>query len=156
MGGIQMSWNKKHIKGLQATGKIRGFIDNDNAVREPSRSRGKKGNVIPKASKEKAWMGWNLMHWANENALELKTEYKFSDDRKFRFDWAFPAVKIAIEYEGLNSYKSGHTTMSGFTSNTDKYNLAQAQGWIVLRFTLLNYKSLPKQLNDAFNNGNRG
>lgn len=151
-----MSWNKKHIKGLQQRGKIRGFMDNDNTIRQPTKAKGMKGNRIPKASKEKGWMGWNLLYWANTHALELKTEHRFTDDRRFKFDWAFPAVKIAIEYEGLNSLKSGHTTMAGFTSNTDKYNLAQSMGWIVLRFTLINYKTLPTQLENAFNNGNRG
>jgi len=75
-------------------------------------------------------------------------EYKFCEDRKFKFDWALPTSgrKIAIEYEGLMSEKSGHTTITGYTSNCEKYNLACILGWRVLRYTALNYKDLERDL----------
>ena len=69
-------------------------------------------------------------------------EHKFSDKRRFRFDWAIPQYKVAIEYEGLMSEKSGHTTVTGFTKDCEKYNLAQLEGWKVLRYTALNYESV--------------
>lgn len=74
------------------------------------------------------------------------TELKFDDVRKFRFDWAIPSLKIAIEYEGLFSEKSGHLTVSGYTSDCIKYNLAVANGWRVLRYTAKNYLNLEKDL----------
>jgi len=80
--------------------------------------------------------------------LEYIQELVFSKKRKFRFDIAIPNLKIAIEYEGLNSAKSGHTTMSGYTSDCTKYNLAQKEGWIVLRYTLINYKDFPIDLRE--------
>lgn len=67
-------------------------------------------------------------------------EYRFHDKRKFRFDIALPELKLAIEYEGLMSQKSGHTTVGGYTKDCEKYNLSQLNGWIVLRYTVLNYK----------------
>ena len=70
--------------------------------------------------------------------IEIATEYKFHDKRKWRFDWAIPSLKIAIEYEGLFSAKSRHTTPTGFTNDCTKYNNAAANGWAVLRFTSLN------------------
>lgn len=70
--------------------------------------------------------------------LEVVAEYKFHDKRKWRFDWAIPSLKIAIEYEGLFSAKSRHTTPTGFTNDCTKYNNAAANGWAVLRFTSLN------------------
>lgn len=74
-------------------------------------------------------------------------EYLFSL-RKFRFDYALDAAKIAIEYEGLMSEKSGHTTITGYTSNCEKYNLACILGWKVLRYTALNYKQLENDLKE--------
>ena len=83
------------------------------------------------------------------------TEFKFSDTRKFKFDWVILSginhpkeIKIAIEYEGLMSEKSGHTTVTGYTSNCDKYNLACILGWRVLRYTALNYKNIENDLKE--------
>lgn len=73
-------------------------------------------------------------------------EYRFDKSRRFKFDWANEAAKVAIEYEGLMSEKSGHTTITGYTSNCDKYNLAACQGWRVLRYTALNYTQLESDL----------
>lgn len=81
-------------------------------------------------------------------------ELKFDIVRKFKFDFAIVVseagknpLKIAIEYEGLMSEKSGHTTITGYTSNCEKYNLACVLGWKVLRYTALNYKDLERDLN---------
>lgn len=74
------------------------------------------------------------------------TEHKFCDTRRFKFDWAIIDHKIGIEYEGLMSDKSRHTTISGFSKDTQKYNLAQSLGWRVLRYTALNYGSLEVDL----------
>lgn len=73
-------------------------------------------------------------------------ELQFAPPRKFRFDFAIPELKIAIEYEGLMSEKSVHTTIDGFTSNCEKYNLAQIMGWKVLRYTALNFGDVLKDL----------
>lgn len=42
--------------------------------------------------------------------------------------------------------KSGHTTLNGYTKDTDKYNLATIDGWRLLRFTIKNYKQVIKKL----------
>lgn len=73
-------------------------------------------------------------------------ENRFTELRRFRFDLAVVDLKLAIEYEGLMSGKSRHTTVTGFTQDTDKYNLAQAKGWTVLRYTTLNYKNFELDL----------
>ena len=77
-----------------------------------------------------------------------ETEYKFHPERKWRFDFAIPELKVGIEYEGLISEKSRHTTVTGFTNDAEKYNAAQAIGWRVLRYTALNYRNLGKDLNE--------
>jgi len=73
-------------------------------------------------------------------------ELQFHHKRLFRFDWAIPELKIAIEYEGIFSKKSGHTTVSGYTKDCQKYNLAATEGWKVLRYTAKNYNYLPTDL----------
>ena len=73
-------------------------------------------------------------------------EHKFLTDRKFKFDWAFPDLKIAIEYEGVFSAKSRHTQKAGYSKDCEKYNLASINGWQLLRYTALNYKNLKEYL----------
>lgn len=100
--------------------------------------------------KEKAWMQEELQFYCNKNLMELKKEYRFAPPRLFRFDWAIinPVLKlkVAIEYEGLMSEKSGHTTVKGYTKDTDKYRLASELGWHVMRFTVVNYKNVIEEL----------
>jgi hypothetical protein len=83
----------------------------------------------------------HIMKQLHYSGINYVTEYRFHDVRQYRFDIAIPDKMIAIEYEGLNSEKSGHTTLKGYTKDTDKYNLAASLGWTVLRYTALNYKS---------------
>jgi len=65
-------------------------------------------------------------------------EYRFHPVRRFKFDYAFPDKLLAIEYEGIKG-KSRHTTMTGYTRDCEKYNLATTMGWRILRYTALNY-----------------
>jgi very-short-patch-repair endonuclease len=69
---------------------------------------------------------------------ELYTEYKFHETRRFRFDYAVPMYKIAVEYEGIMGGKARHTTIKGYTKDCEKYNLANEMGWHVFRYTVLN------------------
>lgn len=73
-------------------------------------------------------------------------EHSFHPTRKWRFDAAIPNLMLAIEYEGLFAKKSRHTTVSGFTGDTEKYNQAQVLGWRVLRYTAKNYKQFESDL----------
>ena len=68
--------------------------------------------------------------------LHPEREYRFHPVRKWRFDFAFPDRKIAIECEGGTwMKKGGHTTGVGFEKDCYKYNTAAIEGWTVLRFT---------------------
>lgn len=96
----------------------------------------------------------------NERGCIADLEYKFSPDRKYRSDVHF-SVKIImggenhylVEYEGLplQVKKSGHTTVTGYTNNCEKYNLATLMGFKVLRYTALNYKQFEKDLEKICN-----
>ena len=129
-----MKFTVHDIEQLQKQGKIRGFTSMP--VKKYSANPLKN---IPKRSKEKDWLNWNIPFWCNENAVTLETEYYFHPERKWRFDWAIPALKIAVEYEGIFSEKSRHTTVSGYSADTEKYNTAAAMGWRVIRLTAKNY-----------------
>jgi len=85
----------------------------------------------------------------SEFGIEYKTEFLFHPIRKWRFDYAFPELKIAIEYEGIFcGGKSRHTTVTGYTEDADKYNQAQALGWKVFRYTAKNYQNLSRDLSE--------
>ena len=101
---------------------------------------------VEKPSKYKAHIEQVLTDFCKANGYTLLTEHRFHDARKFRFDWAIKEVMIAVEYEGLNSEKSRHTTKTGYTRDSDKYNLCQQLGWKVYRFTSLNYLEIEKVL----------
>ena len=62
-------------------------------------------------------------------------EYRFHDERKWRFDFAWPDQRVALEVEG-GTYTAGrHTRGSGFAADCDKHCEAQVAGWLVLRVT---------------------
>jgi very-short-patch-repair endonuclease len=68
-------------------------------------------------------------------------EYKFHETRRWRFDFAWPALKLAAETEG-GTYTGGrHTRGSGFAADCEKYNTAAVGGWTVLRFPAEHIKS---------------
>lgn len=79
---------------------------------------------------------------ASEMALQLKSigfpavpEYKFHPSRKWRFDFAYPLNKLAIEVHG-GIYRQGrHTRGKGFENDREKMNEAQIMGWTVLEVT---------------------
>jgi very-short-patch-repair endonuclease len=64
---------------------------------------------------------------------EPEREYQFLEDRKFRFDFAWLRHKVALEVEGGIWINGGHSTGYGIERDMEKYNLAQINGWTVLR-----------------------
>lgn len=63
------------------------------------------------------------------------TEHRFHPDRKWRFDYAWPDAKVALEVEGGVWTGGRHTSSSGFLKDIEKYNAAARLGWRVLRCT---------------------
>ena len=150
-----MNWNKKHLDQLVKNGNIKGY---KSATQQNRRNiPQKKKNNIPKFPEKRSaaliWLDLNLQYWCNERQLTLKCsangeELKFDEVRKWRFDYAIEALKIAVEYEGGVFMKvSGHNTAKHYTKDTDKYNRAQALGWRIIRLTAINYKTVLQTLN---------
>lgn len=71
------------------------------------------------------------------NFPKPEQEYRFDQTRRFRFDFAWPELKLAVEIEGgiWLGRRGGHTSAKGYINNCRKYNLAVLQGWTVLRYT---------------------
>lgn len=55
--------------------------------------------------------------------------------RDWRFDFAWPKRKIALEVEGGTWSRGRHTRGSGFEKDCEKYNEATLLGWRVMRVT---------------------
>lgn len=72
---------------------------------------------------------------AGADIEEWEAEYCFYPDRKFRFDFAWPSRKIALEVEGGTWSSGRHTTGKGFEGDCEKYNSAVVLGWKVIRAT---------------------
>lgn len=60
-------------------------------------------------------------------------EHKFHPDRRWRFDYAIPARKVAVEVEGGAWIGGRHTRGSGFVKDLEKYSEAAVRGWCVIR-----------------------
>jgi very-short-patch-repair endonuclease len=71
----------------------------------------------------------------NQNRITFCRQYRFDSVRQFKFDFAIPEYRIAVEYEGGTWTGGGHVRGKVYSSNCEKYNLAAIQGWRVLRYT---------------------
>lgn len=66
--------------------------------------------------------------------IDVWPEYYFTNERKFRIDFAIPDHKIAIEVDGgVWMKKSGHNTGQGIIRDQEKTSLLSAYGWSVIR-----------------------
>lgn len=67
-------------------------------------------------------------------------EYRFHIKRKWKFDFAFPELKVAIEFEGGIFAAGRHVRGKGFANDVEKYREATLSGWRVLRYTSEDFK----------------
>jgi very-short-patch-repair endonuclease len=63
-----------------------------------------------------------------------QAEVRFHDVRRWRFDFAYPESKLAIEYQGgvYAQGKSGHSTVGGMERDCLKFSTAASMGWRVM------------------------
>lgn len=65
---------------------------------------------------------------------EPEPEHMGLKPRKFRFDYAWPSHKVALEIEGnIFSAYAGHRSVTGMLRDIDKYSLAASHGWLIIR-----------------------
>ena len=67
--------------------------------------------------------------------VECVKEHRFHPKRKWRFDYAIPEYKIALEVEGGVWTGGRHIRAQGFLGDMEKYNTATLMGWRVFRTT---------------------
>lgn len=78
-----------------------------------------------------------LLAWRQiaQHMPEPVREYRFHPARRWRFDFAWPEQRVAVEIEGGAWVQGRHTRGAGYTNDCEKYNSAMLEGWRVLRFT---------------------
>lgn len=72
---------------------------------------------------------------------EHEKEIMFHPERRWRFDYAWPDIKIALEVHGGVFTNGRHTRGKGFTEDKVKMNTAQLLGWIVIEATTAHVKN---------------
>lgn len=72
----------------------------------------------------------------------LVPEHRFAPPRRWKFDFAMIAERIAVEIEGGSWSGGRHTRGDGFLKDMEKYNAAVLLGWRVLRYS-------PRQMGNA-------
>ena len=63
----------------------------------------------------------------------FEREFRFSPPRRWRFDFAWPDHRVAVEIEGVTRDGSRHQRIAGFLKDAEKYEAAQLAGWTVYR-----------------------
>lgn len=62
-------------------------------------------------------------------------EFRFHPERRWRFDYAWPNWRVAVEIEGGIWNRGAHVRGAHFLSDCEKYNSAGKIGWRVFRFS---------------------
>lgn len=72
-------------------------------------------------------------------------QHRFHPTRAWRFDFCWPAYKLAVEIQGFGE---GHNSYEGMHTDYEKWNEATRLGWRVLYFmgVDLERKNLPRTL----------
>lgn len=69
-----------------------------------------------------------------------KKEFRFHPVRRWRFDYVWPDLKVALEIHGGIFTNGRHTRGTGITEDRVKMNTAQLLGWIVIEATTAQVK----------------
>ena len=74
--------------------------------------------------------------WPKEAPAFLR-EYRFDelDDRKWRFDFAWPSYRVSVEIHGATFAGGRHGRGGGMATDCEKARAAAMQGWHVLPYT---------------------
>ena len=67
--------------------------------------------------------------------VEVVKEFQFHPTRRWRFDYAFPSMKVAVEVDGGVWTGGRHINPAGYVGDMEKLNNAASLGWLVLRIT---------------------
>ena len=62
-------------------------------------------------------------------------QFLFAPERQWRFDWAWPSIKLAVEIQGGLWVTGGHGGGARALDDYRKHNAAVRRGWTVLYIT---------------------
>jgi very-short-patch-repair endonuclease len=74
------------------------------------------------------------LHMASLDVPMPEAEFRFHPARKWRIDFAWPSLMLAVELEGAIWTRGRHTRGAGVLGDMEKYNALTAMGWRLLRF----------------------
>lgn len=63
----------------------------------------------------------------------FEAEYPFHPGRNWRFDYAWPSARVALEVDGGSGGYGRHSRPGGMRKDHEKLNTAALMGWTVLR-----------------------
>lgn len=75
--------------------------------------------------------------WEADKLPKFEREYRFDDVRRFRLDFAVPAMKFGCEIDGgiFRPHGGAHSGPMAILRDIEKHNLLTLQGWACFRFT---------------------
>lgn len=76
-----------------------------------------------------------LLLLAQETGTAWEAEHRFHPVRRWRFDYAAPELRVALEVDGGVWQYGRHNRAAGYLRDMEKMNAAAAAGWLVLHTT---------------------
>lgn len=73
-----------------------------------------------------------LAAWRSIGLPAAVAEHQFEPGRRWRFDFAWPALRIAVEVQGGIWNGGRHTRGAALKQEWEKLNTAAARGWRIL------------------------
>jgi very-short-patch-repair endonuclease len=82
--------------------------------------------------------------WRALGGPKLEREVVFHPVRKWRFDFAHPETRVAIEIQGGTFGRGRHSRHAGIKGDCEKFNAALLEGWSVFLLTgdMINVQNL--------------
>ena len=114
---------------LAALGTTRTNVIKDDDFR--SYEKKPKAQKIPKLSEPEERLAFHL----KAEGITFEREFKWCPGRKYRADFAIPALRLLIEVQGGVHSGGRHTRGKGYSDDRLRSNLAVSYGWRILEFT---------------------
>lgn len=109
------------------------MITRNKVFRDKPKPKTELQKAVAKAKREKHEKAFEFM-WNALGGPFMRREYVFCE-RRWRFDFAQPGTKVAVEIEGGVWSGGRHTNGAGYVEDCTKYNRASVLGWTVFRLT---------------------
>jgi hypothetical protein len=111
-------------------------------AKRPRKAKPAKLNAIKNAVNKDKWEVpflrlWGMMY---PDLPMPKRDYAFYAGRRWKYDFAWPSLKVAVELHGGGG-KSRHTTVAGHAKDCEKMNAGAATGWRLLQYNVIRLKN---------------